>query len=494
MKKILLLLMLMTGWSFHQSLKAQCVVKNVLVKVNSSSPSSIPGSCDVDFDFIFTIENNGGNKYIYMHAWLTNEYPNYFNCPPPPSNAKPPVAADLILSRINLGIKNDIHIGHPAPSLLTIYQPDPTVAITPAGTLIRSVYPTGDSARFTIKNVKITVPKACTDIISITADFWASQSNQGQNAQCVYCGIGFTIDPRVSGLLNCVVPHTFNVVITSVAPVPISGSYQVFLDNPSDPDNPGTVGSYGPEDNVMVYESNYTTQIIGSSNIYNAIGIPYLPYSNQKPDADKGLWVVVSATGYSNKAINRLTNGCSALRFDKIDFDIKLMNGSVFLSWNSKEEQNMSGYFIERKYVNESFGEIGFVEAFSSLNTDAGNYSYDFTDKQIKANAVIQYRLKFVEKDGAYSYSEIRSLRIGNSGLGITVYPNPGKGIFKVAVPVNAGAYDIIITDNNGRAIFSQYNLRNQYEINSLHTPGVYFMKVRIRETGEMITEKIIVL
>jgi hypothetical protein len=78
MKKILLILVIMTGMSLSASVNAQCVVKNVLAKVNSSTPSSTPGYCNLDFDFIFTIENNGGNKYIYMHAWMATDYPNYF--------------------------------------------------------------------------------------------------------------------------------------------------------------------------------------------------------------------------------------------------------------------------------------------------------------------------------------------------------------------------------------------------------------------------------
>ena len=115
MKKILLLLLLLAMMPAFNKMIAQCVVKNVIVRVNSSVPSpTIPGACDINFDFIFTIEANGGNKYIYMHAWMANDYPNFFNCPPPPSNAKPPKAADLLLSRINIGIDNNI----PVPALI----------------------------------------------------------------------------------------------------------------------------------------------------------------------------------------------------------------------------------------------------------------------------------------------------------------------------------------------------------------------------------------
>jgi hypothetical protein len=88
---------------------AQCTVKNVLVKLNSTTAAG--SSCILNFDFIFTIQNNGGNKYIYIHSWLQSQYPNHFGCPNMAGNLKAPRAADLVLSKINLGIDNDISVG-----------------------------------------------------------------------------------------------------------------------------------------------------------------------------------------------------------------------------------------------------------------------------------------------------------------------------------------------------------------------------------------------
>ena len=495
MKKILLILVIMTGMSLSASVNAQCVVKNVLVKVNSSTPSSTPGYCNLDFDFIFTIENNGGNKYIYMHAWMATDYPNYFGCPTPANNSKPPVAADLALSKINIGIHNEIHAGHPAPTLISTYYPDPSVVLTSAGTLVRSVFPTGDSARFTIKNVKITVPLACTDIIQMKADFWSSQAQAAQNAQCVFCNLDFTIDPRVSGLINCVIPHTFNVAITSVATTSISGYYEVFLDNPSDPLNPATIGTYGAEDTVRVYTSPYATQVNGSSNLYTALNIPYPPYSGQKPDADRNLWIVVTTNQYNNKAINILSNTCGALGLKLTDFTAHVNSGIVQLQWNSEEETDMSGFFIERRSPKESsFREIGFVEAFSSMSNNQGDFSYSYTDRLNGENQVLMYRLKMVEKNGSFVYSDIRSIRAGNSGLSVFVYPNPNKGVFKIAVPANSGVFDVLINDNSGRLVKQILSVRNQADVSGVLPQGIYIVKIYFRETGDTIIEKVVVL
>lgn len=489
MKKILLLLLLLASLPLYNNMMAQCVVKNVIVKVNSSSPSATtPGYCDVNFDFIFTIENNGGNKYIYMHAWMINDYPNYFNCPPAPSNAKPPVAANLLLSKINIGIHNEIHAGHPAPTLISTYYPDPTVVLTSASGLDRFVYPTGDSARFVVKGIQLTVPLACSEIISMKADFWSSQGQQAQNAQCVYCGMGFTIDPRINGLINCNIPRTFNVIISSVADFPISGTYEVYLDYP---DGSGNRGTYGPEDNVMVYTSPYSTILNAGFNTYVAGNIPYL-YNNVKPEADMNLWVVVSVTGYPNKAINLLLNSCSPLPLKLVEFNVeKSVNGAA-LTWKTDEEFNTSGFYVEKKTGDGQFVNLGFVPTKSGNNEQTG-FTYNFIDVTLVSGTVTFYRLKMMDNDGKYTYSDIRALRTNGGKMYAMVRPNPSNGTFKVDIPSDAGIYDLMITDLTGRVIKNMYGLNNQtIQFNNLF-PGVYVMKINFRESGESVTERVIV-
>jgi len=491
MKKILLLLLLMAMVPLYNKMMAQCTVSNVIVKVNSSSPSAtVPGGCDVNFDFMFTLEHNNGNKYIYMHAWLTNEYPNYFNYPPAPNNAKPPVATDLLLAKINIGINNDITTVHPLPTLLSTYNPDPTVVLTPAASVTESNDITGDW--FTIKGVQVTVPLGCSSIINMMADFWSSNANNAQNAQCVFAGQAFTIDPRINGFINCITPRTFNVVISSVAASAISGTYEVYIDNPSDPTQSGSVGTYGPEDNLMVYSSAYSTS--GTfPNQYVASGITYPPYNTQKPQSDRNLWVVVSTTIYNNKVINLLVNGCAPLDLKLVGFNAAKNNGKAMVQWKTELEVNMSGFSVERKISAGQFEQIAFVQAESLLNTETGSFTYTYTDNGLVNGNVIFYRLKMIGTDGTFAYSDIKAIRNDGKKMYVTIHPNPNNGIFKVAVPVDAGVYDVIVTDYCGKMLKTMYSLRNQnLQINNL-LPGVYILKIIFRESGESITERIIV-
>lgn len=489
MKKILLLLLPLAMMPLYNKLKAQCAISNVIVRVNSATPSG-NNMCTVNFDYTFTMEHNNGNKFIYMHVWLAGSYPNFFNVPPNPNLAKPPMAADLINSVINIGINNDINVTHPAPTLLQVYSPDPTVVLSTASSVIENNGPTGDW--FTIKGIEVTLPLGCGNIINLIADFWSSNSSAGQNAQCIYGNQAFIIDPRINGFINCTLPRTYNVIISSVATTPISGEYSLYLDYPSNPAQSGTIGTFDPND-VLIGSTNYTTSINGGINSYVQSNVGYLPYSNQKPDADRNLWVIVSAVGYPNKAMNLLVNACAPLDLKLLSFEAAKVNGQVTLQWKTEQELNMSGFSIERKYGSGQFQELGFVPAKSEQNNEGGAFMYSFTDNAVTPGVVAFYRLKMIEKEGTFTYSDIKAIRNEGSKLFVTVHPNPNAGAFNVAVPSDAGIYDLILTDYCGKVLKTMNGVRNQsVQINNL-SPGIYLLKMNFREKGGSLTEKVIV-
>ncbi|MFN9709919.1 MAG: hypothetical protein ACK55K_00745, partial [Bacteroidota bacterium] len=327
MKKIYLFTFILLIILSVNNVSAQCVVKDIIIKVNSTT--TVNGSCVLNIDFTFTMENNGGNKYIYIHSWLQSEYPNPFGCPNISGNLKAPTADSLALSRINLGIHNDIHAGHPQPTLLTTYPPDPTVSFNTATELIRQVYPTGDSARFTIKGVQVTIPMLCGEVVYMTADFWSSQAQNSSVVHCVSCNNEYIIDPRVFGSVNCgTSTRTYNIIIRSSAPQVISGNYKIYLDNPIEGN---IIGSFGPED-TLVDQQNYQTSL-GLYNEYLGTNMEYEPYSSQSPDADRNLWALVETNNYSNKVLGYLVNPCAALPLGLTSFDIKYQDKKTEMQW-----------------------------------------------------------------------------------------------------------------------------------------------------------------
>ena len=119
MKIILRLLVFITSLSFGIQAKSQCTVTNVIIQ--NIDVVSGTNTCTVTFDASFNIQNNSGNKFIFIHAWLLSDYPNYFQCVGNQSTQngaiRAPEASDLAEAFLNIGINNN----EATPLILTTY-------------------------------------------------------------------------------------------------------------------------------------------------------------------------------------------------------------------------------------------------------------------------------------------------------------------------------------------------------------------------------------
>jgi hypothetical protein len=119
--------------------------------------------------------------------------------------------------------------------------------------------------------------------------------------------------------------------------------------------------------------------------------------------------------------------------------------------------------------------------------------SYQYNDLN-STKGVSEYRVRQVDMDARYTYSEVRSVR-GEGQTGKTlIYPNPSSnGKLSVVFEETGGIRDVSLIDMSGRVV-KQWNgiSNNNIEIDNL-APGMYNLRVVIRETGEQAVTKIIV-
>ena len=109
-------------------------------------------------------------------------------------------------------------------------------------------------------------------------------------------------------------------------------------------------------------------------------------------------------------------------------FSATLRNNGVFLNWMTATEINNKGFEIQKSQIPDFNGQynweqIGFVPGFG---TTTEQHSYSFTDKNIPAGKYL-YRLKQVDYDGSYKYSNEVEVTI-NSPVMFSLsqnYPNP---------------------------------------------------------------------
>ncbi|MCX2741156.1 LamG-like jellyroll fold domain-containing protein [Pontibacter anaerobius] len=105
-----------------------------------------------------------------------------------------------------------------------------------------------------------------------------------------------------------------------------------------------------------------------------------------------------------------------------VRFEGEYMNGAVQLSWETLVEAGLSHFEVERAPDMETFEKLGDVAAAGNSNTQL---AYTFADVA-PLPEIGYYRLKIVNEDGKYTYSNI--VAVENKGLKTTyfkVYPNP---------------------------------------------------------------------
>lgn len=90
------------------------------------------------------------------------------------------------------------------------------------------------------------------------------------------------------------------------------------------------------------------------------------------------------------------------------NFTSQLKKNKVWLNWSTQEEQAVNYYSVERSYDKKEFKQVAIVFPHEA---DAGtnNNSYNDPIKNTTAS-VIYYRLKLVDRNGTYKYSEARTV------------------------------------------------------------------------------------
>lgn len=126
-----------------------------------------------------------------------------------------------------------------------------------------------------------------------------------------------------------------------------------------------------------------------------------------------------------------------------------------FLQWSTTTELNNAFFSLERSLDGANFNELTTVTSKAVNGNSNTTLNYDFTDfKPIAGNNY--YRLKQVDKDGKFSYSQVVLLK-GNKTNGISisaVYPNPAKDNVSIVFNTEfAAKVNIAIVDIAGKVV-----------------------------------------
>ncbi len=154
-----------------------------------------------------------------------------------------------------------------------------------------------------------------------------------------------------------------------------------------------------------------------------------------------------------------------------------------YLYWQVANEANLKEYIVERS----TNGAEGFVKAGSTaaINDGAHEKQYRFVDEQVAQNCF--YRIKAVDRDGRYRYSQ--TIRIAGGVVENKLTLLNSKGNIEYEIFADApGEMQVKVADMNGRILYSKSVYAqpgiNRYPIENLASQarGLYFLHIVTRD------------
>jgi hypothetical protein len=160
-------------------------------------------------------------------------------------------------------------------------------------------------------------------------------------------------------------------------------------------------------------------------------------------------------------------------------------NQTNLLQWQTATEENNEGFEVERSAEGSNWEKLGFVQG---QGTTLETQNYTFVDEE-PTRGINYYRLKQMDFDGQFEYSNIRSVVFGSSDDKImAIYPNPVQN----ELTISEGVGMITIFNALGQPIRQLNNDETLTIINTTDLPkGIYILQVQ-KTNGAIITQQFV--
>lgn len=162
-----------------------------------------------------------------------------------------------------------------------------------------------------------------------------------------------------------------------------------------------------------------------------------------------------------------------ALPIELISFSATALENQVYIRWTTASEENNSYYSVERSENGETFESIGEMEG---AGTSTSIRNYRFTDRSpIQGRSY--YRLKQVDFNGNYSYSQIEGVLI------------VAKDEYRLNLRPNPVAKNEILTIEY--SLPSNLNYTNHATISILDLRGIVMLREKVQQNGQALTVEV---
>lgn len=229
--------------------------------------------------------------------------------------------------------------------------------------------------------------------------------------------------------------------------------------------------------------------LLGSLYISTGSGLYYINQSTVNTGTGTVQCALVSAfSGYTDLGSNVYPQN-TTLPVDLLSFTGTYNNQATQLNWETAAEVNLRHFEVERSTDGVNFTAIATV--------NAGGTRYQYTDdlSAVSGN-VFHYRLKAVDNDDRFKYSQVVTIRKGNQDIsGVILHPSPvnsGRGSIRFQAERN-GEADIRVIDLTGKVVLQQkvrvYTGANSVPVNQLDRlkPGNYVLQLTTADQNSAV-------
>ena len=167
----------------------------------------------------------------------------------------------------------------------------------------------------------------------------------------------------------------------------------------------------------------------------------------------------------------------SSLPVELISFNAHADKDKNILDWKTATEINNDHFEIQRSVDAKNWTPIGDMPGHGTTNTEEF-YSFVDASANALASSVVYYRLKQVDNNGKFEYSEIRKISTSQTENYFKLYPNPAKDMLNISFNGTENR-TVRIFNMNGECVYTSLNeyTQKQIDISSL-TSGMYILKV----------------
>lgn len=179
-----------------------------------------------------------------------------------------------------------------------------------------------------------------------------------------------------------------------------------------------------------------------------------------------------------------------------LSFNGVMQNKSSLLKWIVQNEINFDKYEVERSVDGLRFTKIGEKKALGSTVSS----SYKFTDNNLPQEEMVYYRLKMLDMDGQFTYSDVIKLskeKVNKNRL-MAIGPNPFNKNLSIQYESAVNEMmQLVFYNSKGQELLRQNHGINK-GINQIYltlpqwSSGLYF--IRLKTATENIVQKVLKL